>query len=159
MTSNLTILTLTFTVLGIDLADSWWGLIPEEVRLIFSLALFLVNLVILTSVMHLAGMLILSNRKARVTDAFSISFLGTILTTVFFLFIPIRLLSLLLGVIVWLLLIRQIYRVSWLRAVMVGLLALVIFLAVTVTLALVFGILYVVFERFFSLFIIGTWVF
>jgi hypothetical protein len=67
---------------------------------------------------------------------------------VFFLFIPYRLIALVLGIVVWLLLIKRFYETGWLGAVAVGLLAIIIFLAVTVILALLFGILDAVIERF-----------
>jgi len=63
-------------------------------------------------------------------------------------FLPYRLLALILSIIVWLLLIKRLYETGWLGAIAVGILAMVIFLAVTVLLALFFGIMEVLIERF-----------
>ncbi|NWF86304.1 hypothetical protein HXY32_00575 [Candidatus Bathyarchaeota archaeon] len=126
----------------------WWNLISEDLRLIFSLVLFLVNLIILAIVLHLAGLVVVGKKRALLSDAFIISLLGTILSTAFFLFIPYNLLALALSIIVWLLLIKRLYETSWLKAIAVGILAIIIFLAVTVLLALFFGILDIIFKRF-----------
>jgi hypothetical protein len=127
---------------------SWWGIIPEASRLVFSLVWFVVNLLVLALVLYLAGLVVVGGRRALFSDAFIVSLLGTVLSTVFFLFIPYRLIALVLGIVVWLLLIKRFYETGWLGAVAVGLLAIIIFLAVTVILALLFGILDAVIERF-----------
>jgi hypothetical protein len=130
-------------------AGPWWDLIPEiGLRLIFSLALFFVNLLVLSLVLYLAGLAIVGGRRARFIDAFVISLVGTILSTVFFLFIPYGLVALLLNILVWLLLIKSLYKTGWFGAIAVGILAIIIFLVVTVILALLFGILSVLIERF-----------
>jgi hypothetical protein len=130
-------------------AGSWWDLIPETgQRLIFSLTLFFVNLLVLSLVLYLAGLVVVGGRRARFIDAFVISLLGTILSTVFFLFIPYGLIALALNILVWLLLIKSLYKTGWLRAIVVGILAIIIFLVVTVILALLFGIFSALIERF-----------
>jgi hypothetical protein len=128
---------------------TWWDLIQEDFRLIFSLTLFFVNLLVLAIVLYLAGLVVVGKKRALLTDAFIISLLGTVLSTVFFMFIPYRLIALLLGIITWLLLIKRLYGTGWIGAIGVGILAIIIFLAVTVLLALAFGILSIVIERFF----------
>lgn len=128
---------------------AWWDLIREDFRLIFSLTLFLVNLLVLAIVLYLAGLVVVGKKRALLADAFLISLVGTVLSTVFFMFIPYRLVALLLGVITWLLLVKRLYGTGWIGAIGVGILAIIIFLAVTVLLALAFGILSIVIERFF----------
>jgi hypothetical protein len=128
---------------------AWWNLIREDFRLIFSLTLFFVNLLVLAIVLYLAGLVVVGKKRALLTDAFIISLVGTVLSTVFFMFIPYRLVALLLGIITWLLLIKRLYGTGWIGAIGVGILAIIIFLAVTVLLALAFGILSIVIERFF----------
>jgi len=132
----------------------WWDIIPEELRLIFSLTLFFVNLLVLAIVLYLAGLVVVGGKRALLSDAFIISLLGTILSTLFFMFIPYRLLALTLCMIVWLLLIKRLYETGWFGAMAVGILAIIIFLAITILLALLFGILYVIFERFLSFLIL-----
>jgi hypothetical protein len=130
-------------------SGSWWDMISEMgLRLIFALALFFVNLLILTLVLYLAGLVIVGGRKARFIDAFLISLVGTILSTVFFLFIPYSLVALVLSIIVWLFLIKSLYETGWLGAIAVGILAIVIFLVISIILALLFGILSAFIGRF-----------
>jgi hypothetical protein len=94
-------------------------------------------------------MIIVGKKRALLTDAFIISLLGTLLSTAFFMFIPYRLIALFLSIITWLLLIKRLYETGWIGAIGVGILAIIIFLAITLLLALVFGILSVVIEKFF----------
>jgi len=133
---------------------SWWDLIPEELRSIFPLVLLVVNLLVLAVVLYLAGLIVVGGRRARFSDAFIISLLGTVLSTVFFLFIPYYSIALVLSIIVWLLLIKRFYETGWLGAIAVGILAMIIFLVIAVLLALFFGIFHVIFERFLSLMIL-----
>jgi len=127
---------------------SWWNLIREDLRVIFLLVLFLVNLLILAVIIYLSGLVVVGKKRALLSDAFIISLLGTVLSILFFMFLPYRLLALILSIIVWLLLIKRLYETGWLGAIAVGILAMVIFLAVTVLLALFFGIMEVLIERF-----------
>lgn len=131
-----------------DIADrgSWWELIRPELRLIFSLALFFLNLLALAVVLYLAGLVVVGVKRTLLADAFMVSLLGTVLSTIFFMFIPYGLIALFLSVFVWLLLIKRLYETGWLSAIAVGMLAVIIFLVVTVLLALVFGILYIIYR-------------
>lgn len=132
----------------------WWEIIHPEIRIIFSLTLFFVNLFVLAVVLYLAGLVVVGGKRALFTDAFLISLLGTVLSTLFFLFIPYSLIALFLSIFVWLLLIKRLYETGWLSAIAVGILAIIIFLVVVILLALVFGILAVIIERFLSLMIL-----
>jgi len=127
-----------------DAEGSWWRMIPEELRLVFSLVVFFVNLLVLAVVLYLAGLVVVGKKRALLTDAFIISFLGTVLSTLFLMFIPYRLIALVLCIFTWLLLIKRLYETGWLGAIAVGILAMIIFLAVTVLLALFFGILHII---------------
>jgi len=121
-----------------------WGRIPEGLRLIFPLVLFFVNLLVLSVVLYLAGLIVVGGRRARFLDAIKISFIGTILSTVFILFIPYGLIALVLSIFVWLLLIKSLYETGWLGAIAVGILAIIILIVVAIILALIFGILAVI---------------
>jgi len=138
------------TVLSAGARESWWEMIPEGLRLVFSLALFFVSLLVLAVVLYLAGLVVVGKKRALLTDAFIISFLGTVLSTLFFMFISYHWVALVLSVVVWLLLIKRLYETDWLRATPVGVLAIIIFLAITVLLALFFGILYTISKLFLS---------
>jgi hypothetical protein len=134
------------TILSVGARESWWEMIPEGLRLVFSLALFFVNLLVLAVVLYLAGLVVVGRKRALFSDAFIISFLGTVLSTLFFMFISYHWVALVLSVVVWLLLVKRLYETGWLGATAVGILTMIIFLAVTLLLALLFGILYVIFE-------------
>jgi hypothetical protein len=134
------------TILSVGARESWWEMIPEGLRLVFSLALFFVNLLVLAVVLYLAGLVVVGKKRALFSYAFIISFLGTVLSTLFLMFISYHWIALVLSIVVWLLLIKRLYETGWLGATAVGILAIIIFLAVTVLLALFFGILYVIFE-------------
>ena len=128
--------------------DSWWNVIPQGVRLIFSLTFFFINLLVLAGVLYLSGLIIVGKRRALLSDALLIAFVGSVLSVAFFLFIPYGLVASLLSNFVLLLLIRRLYETGWLGAIAVGLLAVIISLIITVLLALTFGIFYEIFERF-----------
>jgi len=130
-----------FGSLNLIARRSWWELIPETLRLIFFLAVFLVSLLVLSVVLYLAGLIVVGKKRALLTDAFIISLLGTILSNLFFMFISYPLVPLLLSIIVWLLLIKRLYETGWLGAIAVGVLAVIVYLAIAIILALIFGII------------------
>jgi hypothetical protein len=130
---------------------SWWEIIPEGVQLLFSFAVFFISLLVLAVVLYFAGLIIVGGRRARFSEAFLISLIGNVLSTVFFLFLPYSIISLLLSAIVWLLLIKRFYRTGWVGAVAVGILAVIVFLVVAIFLALFFGILWEILRLFTSL--------
>jgi hypothetical protein len=130
---------------------SWWDNIISELgrglAIIFSLVLFFVSLLVLTVVLYLAGLIVVGGKRARLTDALIISLLGTVLSTLFLMFIPYPLIAVILSIITWLLLIKSLYETGWLGSLAVGILAIVIYLAVIILLALFFGILAIIIER------------
>lgn len=131
----------------------WWEIIPQGIRLVFVLVLFLVDLLVLAFVLYLAGSIVVGKKRTLWTDAFVISLLGTVLSTLFLMFVPYPLIPLVLSIVVWLLLIRRLYETGWLGSIAVAVLAVVIYLAVAVILALLFGVLWVIselLERLFS---------
>jgi len=121
--------------------------------LIFSLIVFFVSLLVLAVVLYLAGLVVVGKRRALLSDAFIISLLGTVLSTLFLMFIPYRLVALLLSIAAWLLLIKSLYETGWLGAIAVGILAIIIYLATLFILALLFGIFEAIWELSFPLFI------
>ncbi|MEM2912027.1 MAG: hypothetical protein QXM52_04900 [Candidatus Bathyarchaeia archaeon] len=115
-------------------------------NLVFGIVLFFIELLVLSVVLYIAGRIVVGGKRALFSDAFIIALLGIILSGVFMVFIPYSLLALLLSVFVWLLLIKRLYETGWLGAIAVGILALIVFVAVLVLIALLFNILYLVFE-------------
>jgi hypothetical protein len=113
---------------------------PEGIRILVSLGLFFIGLLILTVVFYISGVIIVGEEKARFSDAFIISLLGTFLGSVVFLLLP-GFLGLLVALVVWLLLIRHFYETGWLRALAVAILAVIVFFALLVMLVIMLGVL------------------
>jgi len=150
MTKPVMLQTIFITMTSIAAKGPWWDIIPNEMRLIFSLTLLLANLLVLIGVLYLAGLIVLGRKQTLLLNSVIISFLGTIISTALFLFIPYRLLAMFLSIFVWLLLIKSLYKVGWLGAIGIGIITMIVFLIITVLLALIFNILEVIMERFFS---------
>ncbi|MEM0216518.1 MAG: hypothetical protein QXT06_01185 [Candidatus Bathyarchaeia archaeon] len=113
-------------------------------NLIFGIAWFLIELFMLTIVLYVAGRTVVGERKARLSDALIIALLGTILSAILIAFIPYGLIALILSTFVWLLLIKRLYETGWLGAIAVGILALLIFIAILLLLALIIGTLHII---------------
>ncbi|MGQ9530777.1 MAG: hypothetical protein ACUVQX_05350 [Candidatus Bathycorpusculaceae bacterium] len=139
---------------GRPLWDDIIGKLGGGLTIIFSLALFFVSLLMLAVVLYLAGLIVVGKKRALLTDALIIALLGTVLSTLFFMFIPYLLISLILSIITWLLLIKSLYETGWLGSLAVGILAIIIFLAAFILLALFLGFLSIIIERFISFMIL-----
>lgn len=113
-------------------------------NLIFGVAWFLIELLMLTIVLYVAGRVVVGERRARLLDALIIALLGTVLSAILIAFIPYGFIALILSALVWLLLIKGLYETGWLGAIAVGILALVIFIAVLLLLALIIGTLHII---------------
>jgi hypothetical protein len=112
-------------------------LIPGQLRLLFLLVWFFVELFVMAGVFYIAGLIVVGRKRALFSDAFIISLLGTVLSTLFFFFIPYGLIALLLSLFVWLILIKHLYETRWLGAIAVGLLAIIIYFVVFILLAFI----------------------
>jgi len=108
--------------------------------ILFTLIWFFVELFILSVVLYIAGLIVVGKRRALLSDAFIISLLGTVLSTIFAILLP-GWVALLVSVLVWLMLIKRFYETGWLGALAVGILVVIIYLVILILLALIFGIL------------------
>jgi len=120
--------------------------IPEEYQLLSALVIIIVNLIVLTLVFYIAGVVVVGKRRALLSDAFVISLLGTAVSGICnYFFSP--LIGAVLSLLVWLLLIRHYYETGWLGALAVGILALIVAVVMSVVvlfiLALVLGFTFV----------------
>ena len=86
----------------------------------------------LTVVLYIAGRIVVGETQASLSSAFAIALLGSILSSVFVAFIPYSILALFLSILVWLLLIKRLYKTGWLGAIVIGILAIIIFIAILV---------------------------
>ena len=127
--------------------ESWWDKIPEDIKLLFTVAAFLLPLIVLTIVLYLAGHLVVGGRRAKLSDAFLIALLGTVIGTVVALFVSSFLILFIIEVIVWLGLIKHFYETGWLGALAVAILSIIVFIVILFILALVFAISFVLFEK------------
>jgi len=110
---------------------------------------FIVNLIVLSLVFYLAGVIVVGRKRALMGDAFIIALLGTMITT-FFMALPRMViftfdrhefglgpgLGLLISFFAYLLLIRHYYETGWLGALAVAILAVVIFVVLAFILAI-----------------------
>lgn len=129
------LMSLLLSLLGRDL----WLQILGQTELFFAVVIFSINLVVMTIVFYLAGIIVVGKRRAILTDAFVISLLGTIVSSICSLFFP-PVIGLLLSLLVWLLLIRRYYETGWMGALAVAVLAVIIYVVVWVILAFLFAI-------------------
>jgi len=118
--------------------------------MMFALTAFVVNLIVMTGVFYVAGVIVVGKKRALLSDAFVISLLGTILGTICTLFIP--LIGAIVSFIVWLLLIKHYYETGWLGALAVAILAVIIYVVVLFILAFFLAIPWLLFRGLTSLF-------
>jgi hypothetical protein len=128
-------MSLLLSLLGRDL----WLQIFGQTELFFAVVIFIVNLVVMTIVFYLAGIIVVGKRRALLSDAFVISLLGTIVSSICSLFFP-PVIGLILSLLVWLLLIRHYYETGWMGALAVAVLAVIIYVVVWIILAFLFAI-------------------
>ncbi|MDH4221249.1 MAG: hypothetical protein OEV19_00745 [Candidatus Bathyarchaeota archaeon] len=124
----------------IDFMDrKWWLQISGQTDFLFNIILFIIDLIVMTIVFYVAGVIVVGKRRALFSDAFVISLLGTVVSNICSLFFP-PVIGLILSLIVWLLLIRRYYETGWLGALAVAILAVIIYVMVWVILAFLFAI-------------------
>jgi len=128
-------MSLLLSLLGRDL----WLQILGQTELFFAVVIFIINLVVMTIVFYLAGIIVVGKRRALLSDAFVISLLGTIVSSICSLFFP-PVIGLILSLLVWLLLIKRYYETGWMGALAVAVLAVIIYVVVWVILAFLFAI-------------------
>jgi len=110
---------------------------------------FIVNLLVLTIVLYVAGFIVVGKKRAQFLDAFVIALLGTIISTFFMVFltdIPLLEfdgrkitigagLGLILSFSGYLFLIKYYYETGWLGALAVAIVAVIVFVVFTAILA------------------------
>lgn len=121
-----------------------WLQIPSQAGFLFAIISFIINLIVMTIVFYIAGVIVVGKRRALFSDAFVISLLGTIVGNICILFFP-TLVGLILSLIVWLLLIRHYYETGWLGALAVAVLAVIIYIVILFILALLLAIPFLLF--------------
>ena len=106
------------------------------------IAVFLIQVLILSVVIYIAGLMVVGGRKATFSDAFKISLLGTVLGGLIYaaisFFVP--LIGLIVYILIWLALIKQYFETGWLNALAIGILAVIVWIALIIIVGLLLAI-------------------
>jgi hypothetical protein len=131
------------------MGGNWWLQIGQN-ELLLTIVSFIINLIVMTFVFYVAGIVVVGKRRALFSDAFVISLLGTAVGNICVLFFP-PIIGLILSLVVWLLLIRRYYETGWLGALAVAIFAVIIYVIVWVVLAFLLAIPFLLFAGLASL--------
>ena len=96
----------------------------------------IVSIVVLSPVLWLAGRALVGKEKAKFTDAILIVVIGTLVGALFSYFFS-GLIAAIIMLIVWLGLIKHFFDCGWLKALLVAIVTVVIFIIIGVVLALI----------------------
>jgi hypothetical protein len=96
----------------------------------------IVNVIILSPVLWLAGRAIVGKEKAKLTDAILTIVIGTVVGTLFGIFFS-GLIAALIQLILWLLIVKHFFDCGWLKALAISILAIIIFAAIAIILGLI----------------------
>jgi len=120
---------------------------------------FIVNLLVLTIVLYVAGFIVVGKKRAQFLDAFIIAFLGAVISTFLIVLLPnipllefdgrkLRMgagLSLILSFFCYLFLIKHYYETGWLGALAVAIVAVIVFVVFTAILEVLLSISFLFF--------------
>jgi len=110
--------------------------------ILVAIAVFLIQVLILSVVIYIAGLMVVGGRKATFGDAFKISLLGTVLggliCAAISFFVP--LLGLIVYILIWLALIKQYFETGWLNALAIGVLAVIVWIVLIIIVGLLLAI-------------------
>jgi hypothetical protein len=109
-----------------------------EISLIALAVHIIVNVIVLSPVLWIAGRLLAGKDKAKFTDALWIVILGTIIGAVFQAFLEgmLGLLGSIIMLIIWLALVKHFFDTGWLKALVIAILAIIIYIVIVAILVL-----------------------
>ena len=96
----------------------------------------IINTIILSPVLWLAGKAIVGGAKAKFTDAILIILIGTVIGTIFGAYFT-GWLAFIIQLILWLLLVKHFFDCGWLKALAISILAVIIFVIIAIILGLI----------------------
>ncbi len=99
-----------------------------------------VSTIIIGPVLWLAGRALVGKQKAKFTDGLWIAALGTIIGIILRFFSLPTILVTIIMIVVWLALIRKFFDCGWLKAIAIGIIAILMLIVIAVILAVIFGI-------------------
>ena len=97
----------------------------------------IVNTIILSPVLWLAGRAIVGGERARFTDAILIIMIGTVIGTIFGAYFTAGFLASIIQLILWLLLVKHFFDCGWLKAFAISIFAVIIFIAIVIILGII----------------------
>ena len=95
----------------------------------------IVNAIVLTGVLWISGRLLAGKDKAKFTDALWIAVLGTVIADVLGIFI-VGILATLIVLFIWIALIKHFFDCGWLKAIAIGIIAIIMLAIIAFILAL-----------------------
>jgi hypothetical protein len=95
----------------------------------------IINAVILSPVLWISGRLLAGKDKARFLDALWIAVLGTVIADVLGIFI-VGFIATLIVLLIWIALIKHFFDCGWLKAITIGIIAILMLIVIAVILAL-----------------------
>jgi hypothetical protein len=99
----------------------------------------IINIIILSPVLWIAGRLLAGKDKAKFTDAIWIVVLGTVIGGIFqYLFTGI--IAAIIVLFIWLALVKHFFDTGWLRALAIAIVAILIWIVIAVIIGLIVGI-------------------
>jgi hypothetical protein len=109
-----------------------------EINLMALVVNIIVNVIVLSPVLWIAGRLLAGKDKAKFTDALWIVVLGTIIGAVFQAFLEgaLGLLGSIIMLIIWLALVKHFFDTGWLKAFVIAILAIIIYIIIVAILVL-----------------------
>jgi hypothetical protein len=96
----------------------------------------IVNAVLLTGVLWISGRLLAGKDKAKLTDALWIAVLGTVIADILGIFI-VGIIATLIVLFVWIALIKHFFDCGWLKAIAIGIIAILMLIVIAAILALI----------------------
>jgi hypothetical protein len=109
-----------------------------EINLIALAVHIIVNVIVLSPVLWIAGRLLAGKDKAKFTDALWIVVLGTLIGAVFQAFLEgiLGLLGSIIMLIIWLALVKHFFDTGWLKALVIAIVAIIIYIIIVAILVL-----------------------
>ena len=110
-----------------------------EINLIALAVHIIVNVIVLSPVLWIAGRLLAGKDKAKFTDALWIVVLGTVIGAVFQALLEgiLGLLGSIVMLIIWLALVKHFFDTGWLKAFVIAILAIIIYIIIVAILVIV----------------------
>lgn len=93
-----------------------------------------INAILLTGVLWISGRLLVGKEKAKFTDALWIAILGTVIADVLNIFI-VGIIATLIVLFVWIALIKHFFDCGWLKALAIGIIAILMLIVIALILA------------------------